>query len=217
MGYYFAAMTVRRFFYYTPFLITNGGVVACGLSYNGKAKDETHKWDKIVAVDVAGIELSNSCMEMLKCWNHQVHLWLKFYVLMRLTKPGGRPGLFANLSTFIVSAFWHGFYPSYYFTFFFAAVLSECTKDVFKSWIFFTWIPALPRHICGHLLSMFCMNYLGIVFASLTFANGFFFMEATYYSVFIFLIVFLMISRSINLVGIAAKKMKALESKDKTN
>jgi hypothetical protein len=33
--------------------------------------------------------------------------------------------------------------------------------------------------------------------------------------VFASLIVFLMISRSVNLVGMAAKKMKALEAKDK--
>jgi len=78
-------MTAKRFFYYTPFMLSNGTVIACGLSYNGKGTDpetkETfHKWDKIVAVYIMGVETADSCMTMLQCWNHQVHLWLKFYV-----------------------------------------------------------------------------------------------------------------------------------------
>jgi hypothetical protein len=44
--------------------------------------------------------------------------------------------------TFIVSAFWHGFYPFYYVMFFVAAILGELTKDLYKSRIFFAFIPA---------------------------------------------------------------------------
>ena len=55
---------------------------------------------------------------MLRYWNYQVHLWLKFYVMQRLVKPGQRPGAFASILTFMISAFWHGFYPWYYLLFF---------------------------------------------------------------------------------------------------
>lgn len=33
--FYNVAMTGKKFFYYTPFMLSNGTVVACGLSYNG--------------------------------------------------------------------------------------------------------------------------------------------------------------------------------------
>jgi len=125
-GYYYVSMTVRRFFFYIPFLLSNGTVIACGLSYNGKDKKSgADKWDKIVSLYIMGVEGANSCMEMLKAWNHQVHLWLKFYVQLRLVTPGKRPSMMVSMSTFIVSAFWHGFYPFYYIMFFFAAFFQK--------------------------------------------------------------------------------------------
>jgi len=86
--FYNVAMTGKRFFYYTPFMISNGTMIACGLSYNGQDiktddKGETticEKWDTIVGVYLMGVETADSCMTMLQAWNHQVHLWLKFYV-----------------------------------------------------------------------------------------------------------------------------------------
>lgn len=65
VGYYYVAMTVKRFFYYSPFMISNGAVVACGLSYNGKDKEGNDKWDKIVSVYIIGVETADSCMTML--------------------------------------------------------------------------------------------------------------------------------------------------------
>jgi lysophospholipid acyltransferase len=47
--------------------------------------------------------------------------------------PGARPTFAEGMATFVVSAFWHGFYPSYYVMFVFAAFLSEVNKDIFKS------------------------------------------------------------------------------------
>jgi lysophospholipid acyltransferase len=70
-----------------------------------------------------------------------IHLWLKHYVFFRSFEHGKRPGLISNLATFIVSAFWHGFYPFYYVMFFLAAFFVELTKDVFRSRVLFKSIP----------------------------------------------------------------------------
>jgi hypothetical protein len=59
------AMTGKRFFYYTPFMMSNGAIIACGLSYNGKDKEGNDKWDKVVAVYIMGVETADSCMTML--------------------------------------------------------------------------------------------------------------------------------------------------------
>lgn len=195
-------MSLRRFNYYVPFSMTTGCMIACGLGYNGQENGQD-KWDKIIGVYVWELETSSSPIEMLRFWNHQVHLWLKFYVMARLTPPGKRPGMFENMTTFIVSAFWHGFYPFYYVMFFFAAVLSEVAKDVFKARALFSFIPPVMRPVIGNFFSMLCLNYFGILQTALTFERGGFFMSATYSCIPIGIIVCLAASRTLNIVKIA--------------
>jgi len=112
--------------------------------------------------------------------------------------------------SFFVSAFWHGFYPFYYGMFMMAAVMVECTKDVFKSRVFVRFLPGFVKHILGNFMSMLLLNYLGIVFTSLTFENGLKFLGATRYFTYIGMIGFLIFSRSIGLVGRAKKLEKRL-------
>lgn len=71
--------------------------------------------------------------------------------------------MFENMATFIVSAFWHGFYPFYYVMFFLAAILSEVAKDIFKARILFRFIPSSLRPFIANFLSFLCMNYFGIL------------------------------------------------------
>ena len=57
----------------------------------------------------------------LAFWNRTVHLWLKYNLFTRTINIDMKPfknnmGL-ASLLTFLVSAIWHGYYPTYYFTF----------------------------------------------------------------------------------------------------
>ena len=58
--------------------------------------------------------------------------------------------MFENMTTFIISAFWHGFYQSYYALFFFAALLSEVSKDIYKAGTLFHFIPAFLRPILSN-------------------------------------------------------------------
>ena len=109
------------------------------------------------------------------------------------------------MATFMVSAFWHGFYPFYYAMFFFAAVLSEVAKDIFKSKYLFGFIPSAMRPFVANFLSMLCMNYLGIMLCALTFDNGWRFIKATYGLVPVGLLVILALSRSLGMVRYAQK------------
>ena len=76
-----------------------------------------------------------------------IHIWLKNYIYLRTLKPGQKPGFLNNMATFLVSAFWHGFYPFYYIVFFFAALLVEVSKDVYRSRVLFRFIPGPLGHI----------------------------------------------------------------------
>jgi hypothetical protein len=148
-----------------------------------------------------------------------VHLWLKFYVQGRLVETGKRATFLESMATFIVSAFWHGFYPSYYIMFFFAAILSEVNKDIFKAGILFhKYIPASIRPIVANFAALFQMNYLGVVFTATTWSNTVFFLKATYAIPWILLLLALFYSRGTNMVGRAKKleaKLAALQEKKK--
>jgi len=82
--YFYMAMNVKKFFYYGPFLFTTGAFQAIGLGYHGKDKNGVPKWDRVFGVDWFKIESINSVAQMFVYWNHQVHLWLKFYILARI-------------------------------------------------------------------------------------------------------------------------------------
>ena len=146
---------------------------------------------------------------MLRWWNHQVHLWLKFYVQERLVTPGQRPSFAVSMSTFLMSAFWHGFYPCYYLTFFFAAILAEVNKDLFKAKIIFRNIPPILQNILSNQCSLLAMNYMGIIFCGYTWHKVYMFMSSTHFYMFILLILMLTLTRGLNLVSYA----KRLEAK----
>ena len=141
---------------------------------------------------------------MMASWNHNVHLWLKHYVQNRIVAPVERPQLWQTITTFTVSAFWHGFYPLYYFTFFMCAIFVELSKDVYRSRILFEWVP-FPN-ITANLIVMFIINYLGTSFAQLTFDRGFNFGQGTNYFVFIMLPLLFAVSKGIKMTCIAKKK-----------
>jgi lysophospholipid acyltransferase len=115
-----------------------------------------------------------------------------------------------SMSTFVVSAFWHGFYPSYYIMFVMAAILQEINKDVYKSWAYcYKLIPYnLVRYILAYLYNMLCMNFFGILFGALTKQNSFFFLSTTYYFIPILLVVSLVGCRAFNIVGKGKKLEK---------
>jgi lysophospholipid acyltransferase len=76
-----------------------------------------------------GLELASSFQAIIRNWNISTHHWLKYYVYVRVIEVYKAGSLvvdakvpssiisLATLSTFVMSAFWHGFYSGYYLTF----------------------------------------------------------------------------------------------------
>lgn len=58
--------------------------------------------------------MAQSLKEYGDNWNMCANKWLKNYVYLRVTPPNKKAGLKSTLTTYAVSAFWHGFYPGYY-------------------------------------------------------------------------------------------------------
>ena len=116
--------------------------------------------------------------------------------------------------TFAVSAFWHGFYPFYYFMFAMCALFVETAKDIYRMRIFFDFIPAPYGHLLANIGQFLVLNYLGVSFNALTFERGNNFGKATYYYIFILLPVLCFSIKALGLVKMA-KKMEEKQNAQK--
>lgn len=122
--------TLSRMKYYFGWYVSEGAFIACGASYNGKNKDGTIKWDRFVNVYISMVEAAVNIRSITMWWNIRTADWLKEYIYLRLAPEGQKPTLVATVTTYAVSAFWHGFYPGYYLFFLTTALYTEVAKDM---------------------------------------------------------------------------------------
>ena len=134
-------MQARKFMFFIPWCFTDAALIACGLAFKSNGDKGPDTWDRVVGVYIWDLETDPSPPAKMVFWNHTVHLWLKNHVAFRLVKPGERLTVAANMTTFLVSAAWHGFYPFYYIMFGMAALFVESCKDIYRSRILFAGIP----------------------------------------------------------------------------
>lgn len=99
--------------------------------------------------------------------------WLRHYVYERIKPKDGKDTTLATLGTNLVSAFWHGFYPAYYNTFFFLAVIAEIGKDVFRLRHLFGFLPGPVSAVVRNVLVMTALNYFATGMILLEFSKAF--------------------------------------------
>ncbi|KAG5980743.1 hypothetical protein E4U55_003696 [Claviceps digitariae] len=122
---------VARFKYYGVWTLTEGSCILAGLGYNGvDPKTGTVFWNRLQNVDPWTVETAQNPRGYLAGWNMNTNNWLRNYVYLRVTPRGKKPGFRASLMTFGTSAFWHGFYPGYYFTFILASLIQTAAKNL---------------------------------------------------------------------------------------
>ncbi|KAG2374190.1 hypothetical protein C9374_011027 [Naegleria lovaniensis] len=107
-----------KFRYFMVWHICQGSGWLAGFGYDPKKKD----WSAVTQIDFWAFELATSPYLLSIHWNIGVHKWVKKYVYLRNKKKGSRPGTKEVFQTFLVIAFWHGFYPGYYIFFVLAGV-----------------------------------------------------------------------------------------------
>lgn len=121
------ALVGVRFKYYFGWKIAEGAACMAGLGYNGIDKTTArHKWNRVENIDVLNYETSKSLRTSSQCWNKTTNLWLRRYVYDRAPPS-------VNLYfTYLVSAFWHGFYPGYYMFFLSVAAATNVHRQVHR-------------------------------------------------------------------------------------
>ena len=111
--------------------------------------------------------------EGIKHWNTMTCEWLRHYVYERIKPKDGKDPALATLFTNLVSAFWHGFYPTYYNCFFLMAVVAEIGKDVYRLRHLFWFIPYPLNGVLRNLLIMTSLNYCATGMALLEFDKAY--------------------------------------------
>ncbi len=69
-------------------------------------------------------------------------MWLKHYVFMRMITKGKKISVVPILTTFLVSAVWHGFYPGYFLFFISSGLNDYLFKMASNIYVLFEWMPS---------------------------------------------------------------------------
>jgi len=77
-------------------------------------------WETSNNIDIVPFETAQDTSNMSRSWNKKTSAWLSRYVYMR---TGGSLG-----AVYIMSAFWHGFYPGYYIFFLSMPLATFCDR-----------------------------------------------------------------------------------------
>jgi lysophospholipid acyltransferase 1/2 len=101
---------------YIVWILSDAVNNASGLGFNGFTEDGTAKWDLVTNISPHGVESSTSFKTFVDKWNILTTIWLRRIAYDRL--PSGK-----TLGVFVLSAFWHGWYPGFYLSFVSGALL----------------------------------------------------------------------------------------------
>ena len=119
--------------------MSEAALAASGQSYNGEDKvTKEPLFDRVYVIDILGVEFGVFSHAITECWNHNAHVWLKRYVYFRMNRVINRDA--ALYLTYIVSAFWHGFYPIYFSSFLLYSIVTENHKDIHKLFLKFSFL-----------------------------------------------------------------------------
>jgi len=163
------AMTIHKSKYFILWKFSKAGVILCGLGFqpekNEQSGEITPNFNRIDTGDLMVIEFSNNPKLRTKNWNFRVHLWLKYFIFMRVLQNKKSKTL-ASLVTFLVSAVWHGFYPKYYNFFFFIFLLENASDILEQRYNLYVWmdnqnflLKNLFRFLTSFILSYVCIMF----------------------------------------------------------
>ncbi|XP_069828728.1 lysophospholipid acyltransferase 2-like [Dendropsophus ebraccatus] len=113
----------RRPKYYFAWTLADAINNAAGFGYNGISDDGEERWDLLSNLNILRIETATSFKMYIDNWNIQTAVWLKEVCY-------DRSPFNPLLSTFLLSAAWHGVHPGYYFTFLTAVPITLAARKV---------------------------------------------------------------------------------------
>lgn len=174
-GYLIAAIHIKVLTLFIGFVSQETNFIACGQGYKPATKDEPENFNSLRVISIWSFESQISWTEAISKWNIQVHLWLKYYIMLRLMdrkKPKGQMQVGPMVVTFIVSAAWHGIQVGFFLMFFGFALCEYIVKtgERTKAAQFVTKnVPFHVYHPIKWFFQFFIGSYLVICFQMMTF------------------------------------------------
>lgn len=121
IGYLYFSLVILRCKYYFAWKNAEGANNIWYVGFEGfDEKGNAKGWDISNNVDIIGFETAQNVQAMSKDWNKKTSLWLTRYVYIRTNG--------SLLAVYGLSAFWHGFYPGYYFFFLSVPLMTICER-----------------------------------------------------------------------------------------
>ena len=203
-GYYMISAGSQRSKYYIAWVLAEVVNNASGLGFNGYDKEGNAKWDLVTNINIIALETSTSMKVIFDNWNIQTQLWLRRIAYDRLSTG-------KTLGVFVLSAFWHGFYPGYYLTFVLCAFLVYSGRGIRRKirpffqtnkasklfYSFITWV-----------CTIFAVNYAAASFDMYEISLSVTFYNSWYWCIHIFAVIIVMV-----LPGGSTKPKKLTEAK----
>lgn len=102
--------------YIGSWLLIEGTLIYCGLSYNGVDNNNVAQWDACTNIRLKNLETSNTLQAYIRSFNCNTNLWMAKYVFKRLKFLGNK--YVSQALTLLYLAVWHGMLSGYYMCFF---------------------------------------------------------------------------------------------------
>lgn len=163
-------LMVKMFMLLSGFCAQEAFLIVSGCGYRpakkqekqGKIVEKSENFNSVRTIDARGCMLGTSFTDFTPNWNMQVHLWLKYYVMVRLMDrkaPKGKMQILPLVLTFVASGVWHGVQSGFLATFIGWAGLDMFAKLAPKTILaqhFFSVLPSwLSSFICWFLYYQF--------------------------------------------------------------
>uniref|UniRef100_A0A0N5A2S9 Membrane-bound O-acyltransferase domain-containing protein 2 n=1 Tax=Parastrongyloides trichosuri TaxID=131310 RepID=A0A0N5A2S9_PARTI len=110
-GWWFFVILMQRIQYYYVWVFADGVANVSGFGFNGYDENGNEKWNLVSNVYPLKLEMAQTFKETLDCWNVATMFWLRRVAYDRVPKN------MRTLTTYMLSAVWHGFFLGYYLTF----------------------------------------------------------------------------------------------------
>ena len=179
--YYILIFTMlSRLKYYVAWHLGEALSNASGFGFSGYDANGKPKWDLISNMDLWKFETSLNFRDAIHAWNKTTQNWL------RRTAYERAPRKLAVLSTYMLSAIWHGFYPGYYMTFLTGAMFTYASRNArFTIRPHFQRGTILPKvyDVITFTLTRLSIAYVAFPFVILDFRNSYAIYKSLHYSI----------------------------------
>jgi len=121
---WFFVIMMQRVQYYYAWVLADAICNLSGFGFNGYDANGKERWDLVTNVHPFRVETALSFKETLDAWNCTTMYWLRRVAYDRVPKN------MRTVSTYLLSALWHGLFFGYYITFFTGALVTLSARTI---------------------------------------------------------------------------------------